>query len=131
VAAAFLISEQPSWLRLSDRVNTWFLRLLADVRTPWLTDVANAAKVAGTGWGATVGHVGADRWYKLWRSILYGSLEDESPYHSVRRLVTYEDYALRLLEDIGVRTPVPHGVVESPPSVSTCWSPSSCRAPSR
>jgi hypothetical protein len=51
VAAAFLVSEQPSWLRLGDRVNTWFLRLLADVRTPWLTDVANAVKVAGTGWG--------------------------------------------------------------------------------
>jgi hypothetical protein len=51
VAAAFLISEQPSWLRLGDRADTWFLRLLADVRTPWLTDVANAIKTAGTGWG--------------------------------------------------------------------------------
>ena len=27
----------------------------------------------------TKGHVRADRWYKLWRTILYGSLEDESP----------------------------------------------------
>ena len=25
----------------------------------------------------TKGHVRADRWYKIWRSILYGSLEDE------------------------------------------------------
>jgi membrane-associated phospholipid phosphatase/tRNA A-37 threonylcarbamoyl transferase component Bud32 len=322
VAAAFLVSEQPSWLRLGDRANTWFLRLLADVRTPWLTDVANAIKVVGTGWGATViglsvvvltmifqrwrhlfvflgsffvlveatewikaglsrprpygitilgswsgysapspsvavltfflicavyclvvpgrprfhativagavialfglarmylavdhpydvllgavlgvaisvtafrfftpnevfpvvyrrgraahvdvtgrrgaairtavrdqlglnvleitpvglessagstplrlrveggddeylfaklytkGHVAADRWYKMWRSILYGSLEDESPFRTVRRLVTYEDYALRLLQDIGIRTPAPHGVVEITP----------------
>jgi hypothetical protein len=37
----------------------------------------------------TKGHVRADRWYKLWRSILYGSLEDESPFKTVRRLVTY------------------------------------------
>jgi hypothetical protein len=33
----------------------------------------------------TKGHVRADRWYKLWRSILYGSLEDESPFNTVRR----------------------------------------------
>ena len=25
------------------------------------------------------GHVRADRWYKLWRTILYGRLEDETP----------------------------------------------------
>jgi membrane-associated phospholipid phosphatase len=322
VAAAFLISEQTSWLRLDDRDNTWFLRLLADVRTPWLTDVTNAIKVVGTGWGVTViglsvvvltivfrrrphlfvflgsffvlveatqwikaglsrprpygitiigswsgysapsppvavlafflicavyclvvpgrprfyatvvagvlialfglarlylavdhpddvlfgivlgvaipvtgfrfftpneafpvvyrrgraahvdvtgrretairtavrdqlglnaleiepvglessagstplrlhleggddeylfaklytkGHVRADRWYKLWRSILYGSLEDESPFNTVRRMVTYEDYALRLLQDVGIRVPDPHGVVEITP----------------
>jgi membrane-associated phospholipid phosphatase len=63
----------------------------------------------------TKGHVRADRWYKLWRSILYGSLEDESPFKTVRRLVTYEDYALRLLADIGVRTARPYGVVEITP----------------
>jgi hypothetical protein len=63
----------------------------------------------------TKGHVRADRWYKLSRSILYGSLEDESPFNTVRRMVTYEDYALRLLQDIGVRTPAPHGVVEITP----------------
>jgi hypothetical protein len=60
----------------------------------------------------TKGHVRADRWYKLWRTILYGSLEDESPFKTVRRLVTYEDYALRLLQDIGVRTARPYGAVE-------------------
>jgi tRNA A-37 threonylcarbamoyl transferase component Bud32 len=63
----------------------------------------------------TKGHVGADRWYKLWRSILYGSLEDESAFKTVRRLVIYEDYALRLLQDIGVRTARPHGVIEITP----------------
>jgi hypothetical protein len=63
----------------------------------------------------TKGHVRADRWYKLGRTILYGSLEDESPFKSVLRLVTYEDYALRLLQDIGVRTARPHGIVEITP----------------
>jgi tRNA A-37 threonylcarbamoyl transferase component Bud32/membrane-associated phospholipid phosphatase len=63
----------------------------------------------------TKGHVRADRWYKLWRTILYGSLEDEVPFKSVRRLVTYEDYALRLLQDIGVRTARPYGIVEITP----------------
>ena len=63
----------------------------------------------------TKGHVRADRWYKLWRTILYGSLEDESPFKTVRRLVTYEDYALRLLQDIGVRTAKPYGIVEITP----------------
>ena len=57
----------------------------------------------------------ADRWYKLWRTILYGSLEDESPFKTVRRLVTYEDYALRLLQDIGVRSATPYGIVEITP----------------
>ena len=63
----------------------------------------------------TKGHVRADRWYKFWRTILYGSLEDEVPFKSVRRLVTYEDYVLRLLDDIGVRTARPYGIVEITP----------------
>ena len=46
LASAFLISEHTPWLRLGDQANTWFLRLLADVRTPWLTDVASAIKAA-------------------------------------------------------------------------------------
>jgi hypothetical protein len=36
-------------------------------------------------------HLRADRWYKLGRSVLYGSLEDEAPFETVRRLVQYED----------------------------------------
>jgi membrane-associated phospholipid phosphatase/tRNA A-37 threonylcarbamoyl transferase component Bud32 len=322
VASAFLISERTPWLRLGDHANTWFLRLLADVRTPWLTDIATAIKVAGTGWAVTVlglsvvalamifrrwrhllvfvgsfffllivgqliyyglsrprpygitiigswggysapsppvatltiflmgalyclvvpgrrrtyakivaavvialfglarvylaidhpddvllgaalgvaipvtafrfftpnevfpvvyrrgktahvdvggrrgqairaavrdqlglnvleikpvglessagstplrlrveggpdeylfaklytkGHVRADRWYKLWRTILYGSLEDESSFKTVRRLTEYEDHMLRLLRDVGIRTAKPYGIVEITP----------------
>jgi hypothetical protein len=63
----------------------------------------------------TKGHVRADRWYKLGRTIPYGSLEDEQPFQTVRRLVEYEDYALRLLQDIGVRTARPYGIVEITP----------------
>jgi tRNA A-37 threonylcarbamoyl transferase component Bud32 len=63
----------------------------------------------------TRGHVRADRWYKVWRTILYGSLEDEHPFQTVRRLAEYEDYALRLLQDVGVRTPTPYGIVEISP----------------
>ena len=63
----------------------------------------------------TKGHVRADRWYKLWRTILYGSLEDEHPFQTVRRLAEYEDYTLRLLRDAGIRTARPYGIVEITP----------------
>ena len=60
-------------------------------------------------------HVRADRWYKLGRTLLYGRLEDERPYQSVRRLVQHEDYAMRLLCDVGVPTAQPIGIVELTP----------------
>src|SRR3954454_10560622 len=60
-------------------------------------------------------HVRSDRWYKLGRTLLYGRLEDEKPYHSVRRLVQYEDYVLRLLDDAGLPVPHPLGIVEITP----------------
>jgi tRNA A-37 threonylcarbamoyl transferase component Bud32 len=63
----------------------------------------------------TKGHVRADRWYKIWRTILYGSLEDEHPFQTVRRLAEYEDYALRLLQDVGIAVPRPYGIVEITP----------------
>ena len=63
----------------------------------------------------TKGHVRADRWYKLARRVLYGSLEDEHPFQTVRRLAEYEDYALRLLQDIGVGVARPYGIVEITP----------------
>jgi len=60
-------------------------------------------------------HVRADRWYKLGRMLLYGRLEDEAPFHSVRRLVEHEDYNLRLLRDVGIATAAPYGFVEMTP----------------
>jgi tRNA A-37 threonylcarbamoyl transferase component Bud32/membrane-associated phospholipid phosphatase len=60
-------------------------------------------------------HVRADRWYKLGRQILYGALEDETPFGTVRRFVEYEDYTLRLMADHGLPTPHPYGVVEITP----------------
>jgi membrane-associated phospholipid phosphatase len=63
----------------------------------------------------TKGHVRADRWYKMWRMIGYGSLEDENAFQTVRRLAEYEDYALRLLRDSGIRTARPYGIVEITP----------------
>jgi hypothetical protein len=61
-------------------------------------------------------HERADRWYRFGRTILYGQLEDETPIGSVRRLATYEDYALRLLADHRVRVAHTYGVVELTPN---------------
>ena len=63
----------------------------------------------------TTGHVRADRWYKLWRIILYGSLEDEHSFQTVHRLAEHEDYALLLLQKAGIRTAKPYGIVEITP----------------
>ncbi len=60
-------------------------------------------------------HVRADRWYKLGRLMLYGRLEDETPFKTVRRFVEYEDYTLRLLGEYGFPTPAPLGIVEITP----------------
>ncbi len=60
-------------------------------------------------------HVRADRSYKLGRTILYGALEDEAPFGSVRRFVEYEDYTLLLLNHLGIPTPAPFGFVEITP----------------
>ena len=60
-------------------------------------------------------HVRADRWYKLGRTILYGSLEDETSFQTVRRFVQYEDYTLRLMQDAKLPVPAPYGIVEITP----------------
>jgi PAP2 superfamily len=60
-------------------------------------------------------HLRSDRWYKLGRELLYGRLEDEKPFNTVRRLVQQEDYALRLCRDAGLPSPTPHGFVELTP----------------
>jgi tRNA A-37 threonylcarbamoyl transferase component Bud32 len=61
-------------------------------------------------------HARADRWYRVIREVLYGQLEDETPMGSVRRLVTYEDYALRSLRDAGIGVARTYGVVELTPN---------------
>src|SRR6266542_2928694 len=61
------------------------------------------------------GHLRADRWYKLGRELLYGRLEDEKPFNTVRRLVQQEDYALRLCRDAGLPSAAPYGFVELTP----------------
>jgi len=61
-------------------------------------------------------HERADRWYRFGRTILYGQLEDETAIGSVRRLAAYEDYALRLLADDGVRVARTYGLVELTPN---------------
>ena len=61
-------------------------------------------------------HERADRWYRFGRTILYGQLEDETAIGSVRRLAAYEDYALRLLADHGVRVARTYGLVELTPN---------------
>jgi membrane-associated phospholipid phosphatase/tRNA A-37 threonylcarbamoyl transferase component Bud32 len=61
------------------------------------------------------GHLRADRWYKLGRELLYGRLEDEKPFHTVRRLVQQEDYALRVCRDAGLPSAAPYGFVELTP----------------
>jgi tRNA A-37 threonylcarbamoyl transferase component Bud32 len=47
--------------------------------------------------------------------LLYGQLEDEKPFSSVRRLVEQEDYALRVMRDAGLPSPRPYGFVELTP----------------
>lgn len=60
-------------------------------------------------------HLRADSLYKVARTVLYGSLEDEVRFTSVRRLVEYEDYILLKLKDAGLPSPEPYGFVELTP----------------
>lgn len=60
-------------------------------------------------------HLRADRWYKLGRTLLYGRLEDERAFATVRRLVQYEDYLLRVMRDAGIKVPTPYGFAEITP----------------
>jgi hypothetical protein len=84
--------------------------------SPSITDVAaypGSPALFGKLYALT--HLRADRWYKLGRMMLYGALEDEKPFNSVRRLVEYEDYILRLMTDVGVPSAAPYGFVELTP----------------
>jgi tRNA A-37 threonylcarbamoyl transferase component Bud32 len=60
-------------------------------------------------------HLRADRSYKLGRALLYGRLEDEKPFNTVRRFVQQEDYALALMQRAGLPSPEPYRVVELSP----------------
>ncbi len=60
-------------------------------------------------------HLRADRWYKLGRTVMYGALEDERSFNSVRRMVEYEDYMLRYLRDQHVPTAEAYGFAEITP----------------
>ncbi len=60
-------------------------------------------------------HLRSDRLYKLVRLLMYGRLENETPFASVRQLVQYEDHLTRVLRDADVRVPASHGIVEITP----------------
>ena len=60
-------------------------------------------------------HLRSDRSYKLLRTLVYGRLEDETPYASVRRLVQHEDYMLHVMHRAGIPCAEPHGIVEITP----------------
>jgi tRNA A-37 threonylcarbamoyl transferase component Bud32 len=60
-------------------------------------------------------HLRADRSYKLVRALLYGQLEDEKPFNTVKRLVQQEDYALALMQRAGLPSPEPYGIAELTP----------------
>ncbi len=60
-------------------------------------------------------HLRSDRWYKLGRTLLYGRLEDEQRFTSVRRLIQYEDYMLHLMRFGGIDCMEPIGIVEITP----------------
>src|SRR5436305_300000 len=83
--------------------------------TPLRIQVAGQPPAALFGKLYALTHLRADRWYKLGRMMLYGALEDEKPFNSVRRLVEYEDYMLRLMADVGVPSAAPYGFVELTP----------------
>jgi tRNA A-37 threonylcarbamoyl transferase component Bud32/membrane-associated phospholipid phosphatase len=80
-------------------------------------------QIRGPGGGQTalfgklyaLSHLRSDRWYKLAREVIYGRLEDEKPFSTVRRLAEYEDHMLRLMRDAGLPTPRPYGFVEITP----------------
>jgi tRNA A-37 threonylcarbamoyl transferase component Bud32 len=60
-------------------------------------------------------HLRADRSYKFVRALLYGRLEDEKPFHTVKRLVQQEDYALALMSRAGLPSPQPYGIAQLTP----------------
>ena len=60
-------------------------------------------------------HLRSDRSYKLLRSLVYGRLEDEGRFQSVRRLVQHEDYLMHVMHRAGIPSADPYGIVEITP----------------
>lgn len=60
-------------------------------------------------------HLRSDRSYKLGRTLMYGRLEDEQHFTSVRRLIQHEHYMLHVMREAGVDTMKPIGIVEITP----------------
>ncbi len=83
--------------------------------TPLRIEVAGDPVTVLFGKLYSTSHLRSDRWYKLGRAIMYGALEDESPFSSVRRLVEHEDYMLRVMTSAGLPVPEPYGFVEVSP----------------
>ncbi|HUQ62202.1 MAG TPA: phosphatase PAP2 family protein [Acidimicrobiales bacterium] len=82
--------------------------------TPLRITVADSgAALFGKLYAAT--HLRADRWYKLGRTLLYGRLEDEAAFSTVRRLVQYEDYLLHMMKEAGIPSAKPYGFAEITP----------------
>jgi membrane-associated phospholipid phosphatase/tRNA A-37 threonylcarbamoyl transferase component Bud32 len=82
--------------------------------TPLLMTLDDGSKVFGK--IIATSHVRSDRWYRVIRTIMYGRLEDETKFTSVRRLIQQEDYALRLLDDVGITVAHSYGIVELTPN---------------
>ena len=82
--------------------------------SPLLMTMADGARVFGKIYATS--HARADRWYRIGRTILYGKLEDETPFGAVRRLAEYEDYALRVLAMNDVKVATTWGIVELTPN---------------
>ena len=82
--------------------------------SPLRMTLADGSRVFGKIYATS--HVRADRWYRVGRTILYGKLEDETAFGSVRRLAEYEDYALRYLAMNGVAVAHTWGIVELTPN---------------
>ena len=81
--------------------------------TPLLMTTADGTRLFGK--ILATSHVRSDRWYRIGRTIMYGRLEDETSFTSVRKLIEYEDYALRLLADEGFDVARTYGLVELTP----------------
>jgi hypothetical protein len=82
--------------------------------TPLLMALDDGSRVFGK--ILATSHVRADRWYRTMRTIMYGRLEDETSFSSVRQLIGQEDYALRLLDDQGFDVAHTYGIVELTPN---------------